>query len=314
MPLTSAENATASRTRSPKRRHRWLLLPVGAVLLAEMLVRGLGFIDFPVYEANAQVGYIQASGQHGSFLNRNQWEFNSLHMSAPEFTPNPALDMLLVGDSVVSGGNGYQQQDRLGPALQASAQHRARGATVWPVAAGSWALRNELAWLRENPQVPAQVDRVIFVLNTGDFGEASSWSCEATHPRKRPAVALWYLFNKYVYAFEACGHVPQGLQVPPGDLAAELRSFLAVYGDKSLFVLYPDRAETENPALARAHFAAGLALLASSGAHKIVQLTGDKRWRTDFYKDDIHPTPEGNRVLADILAGSTELRQFETAF
>lgn len=310
MPPTSSADVPASRARSPKRRHRWLLLSVGAVLFAEMLVRGLGFIDFPVYEANAQVGYIQAGSQHGSFLNRNQWEFNSLHMSAPEFTPtpNPARDILLVGDSVVLGGNAYQQQDRLGPALQASAQHYARGGVVWPVAAGSWALRNELAWLRENPQVPAQVDQVVFVLNTGDFGEASSWSCEATHPRKRPAVALWYLFNKYVYAFEACGQVPPNLQVPPGDLAAELRSFLAVYGDKSLFVLYPDRAETENPALARANFAAGLALLTSSGAQKIVPLAGNERWRTDFYKDDIHPTPEGNRVLADILVGSTELK------
>jgi hypothetical protein len=285
-----------------------LLFSIGAVLFAEMLVRGLGLIDFPVYEANPQLGYIQAGSHNGSFLNRNRWEFNSLRMSAPEFTPNPALDMLLLGDSVVLGGNAYQQQDRLGPALQASAQHYARGGVVWPVAAGSWALRNELAWLRENPQVPAQVDRVIFVVNTGDFGEASSWSCEATHPRKRPAVALWYLFNKYVYAFEACGDVPPGLQVPPGDLAAELRSFLAVYGDKSLFVLYPNRAEAENPALARANFAAGLALLTSSGAQKIVPLAGNERWRTDFYKDDIHPTPEGNRVLADILVGSTELK------
>ena len=306
MTFTSVANSPASGGTSPKRRHRWLLLIVGAMLFAEMLVRSLGFVDFPVYDANALVGYIPAAGQHGSFLNRNRWEFNSLHMGAPEFTPGPALDVLLVGDSVVLGGNGYSQQDRLGPALQASLQEYARGGAVWPISAGSWALRNELAWLRENPQVTAQVDRVLFIVNNGDFGEASSWSCEATLPRSRPTVALWYLFNKYVYAFEECGRVPAGLQVPPGDLAAELRSFLAEHGEKTMFVLYPDRAETENPALAQAHLAVGLALLTSSGARTVVQLAGNERWRTDLYKDDIHPTPEGNRVLAGILAGWLE--------
>ena len=62
--------------------------------------------------------------------------------------------------------------------------------------------------MRLNPQVPNSVKSMVFVLNTGDFGEASSFSCELTHPRTRPTVALWYLFNKYVYAFEPCGAVP----------------------------------------------------------------------------------------------------------
>lgn len=308
MPSNSALNAPASGDPVPKRRHRWLLLAVVAMLFAEMLVRGLGFIDFPIYDANAIVGYIPASNQHGSFLNRNRWEFNSLHMGAPEFKPSPALDVLLVGDSLVFGGNGYRQQDRLGPALQASLQAYARGGAVWPISAGSWNLRNELAWLRENPEVPSQVDRVLFVVNSEDFGEASSWSCETTHPRTQPAVALWYLFNKYVYLFEKCGRVPAGLQVPPGDLSAELRSFLAAHGEKTMFVLYPARAEAESPALAQAHFASALALLTSSGVHKVFQLAGNEFWRTDLYRDDIHPTPEGNRVLAGILAKWIELK------
>jgi len=298
--LKAAENAWS------RNRHSWLALLLTGMLIAEMLVRCLGLIDFPVYEANSMIGYIPAAGQHGSFLNKNKWEFNSLHMGASEFTPSSALDVLLVGDSVVFGGNGYRQQDRLGPVLQDNLQASLPGVAVWPISAGSWALRNELAWLRQNPQVPAQVDRVLFVVNTGDFGEASSWSCEATHPRTKPTVALWYLFNKYVYAFEACSHVPAGLQVPPGNLATELKSFLLLYSDKTAFVLYPDRAETENPALAQARFAAGLALLTASGARSIVQLAGNEHWRIEFYKDEIHPSSEGDRVLGSILAKVVE--------
>lgn len=157
-----------------------------------------------------------------------------------------------------------------------------------------------------NPQVPAQVDKVLFVLNSGDFAQASSWTCEATHPRARPVVALGYLFNKYVHAFEKCGEVPAGLQVPPGDLGAELNAFLAAHGDKAVFVLYPDREELQSQALIQEHFAAGQALLAAAGA-RTVQVADDARWNTAHYKDGIHPTTEGNRVLAgvlgDVLAG-----------
>ena len=49
--------------------------------------------------------------------------------------------------------------------------------------------------MRLNPQVPASVNRIVFVLNSGDFEGASSWACELTHPRTRPVVALWYLVH-----------------------------------------------------------------------------------------------------------------------
>ena len=120
----------------------WLLLVIALSLSSEAFVRSLGVVDFPLYQANMQIGYIPALSQQGSFLNRNDWKFNSLHMGAPEFLPGPVLDLLLVGDSVVYGGNAYRQSDRLGPALQASLQLHSPGALVWPISAGSWALRN----------------------------------------------------------------------------------------------------------------------------------------------------------------------------
>jgi len=48
-----------------------------------------------------------------------------------------------------------------------------------------------LAYMRLNPQVPASVKQIVFVLNTGDFeNTASSWACEWTHPRTKPVLAL----------------------------------------------------------------------------------------------------------------------------
>jgi hypothetical protein len=156
--------------------------------------------------------------------------------------------------------------------------------------------------MRLNPQVPASVSRIVFVLNTGDFGaDASSWRCELTHPRTRPTVALWYLFSKYVHSFEPCADVPAALKVPDGDVAAELQAFMAQYAGKTTFVLYPDKTEVADPALEAKGFAAGEAILKAAGATRVVHVLQDKRWNGELYKDGIHPSAAGNRVLAGII-------------
>lgn len=100
-------------------------------------------------------------------------------MGAPAFAPNPARDVLLVGYSLVLGGNQFRAPERLGPSLQALMQAYSSDVNVWPIAPGSWALRNELAYLHLNPQVPS----------SADFEAASSWCCELKHPRW---ASRWY--------------------------------------------------------------------------------------------------------------------------
>ena len=118
-------------------RRFWLSL---STAVAEGCVRALWMVDFALYEANAQIGYIPAANQQGSFLNKNDWQFNALHMGAPAFAPNPARDVLLVGDSLVYGGNAYSQSQRLGPTLQAQLQV-AGGCGLFPRAVGRCVIR-----------------------------------------------------------------------------------------------------------------------------------------------------------------------------
>lgn len=274
---------------------------LGLVAAVEIAARAAGAVDFPVYEANNEIGYIPKASQSGSFLRKNDWYFNAKSMGASEFSPSAGTDLLLIGDSIVYGGNPYRREDRLGPQLQ-----KAAGIAVWPISAGSWALRNELAYLRSNPDVVAQVDRFVFVLNAGDFNQASSWSCEATHPRSRPVWAGLYLFQKYVWDWHPCGAVPENLKVPDGDWKRELKAFLAspgVQGKPIDFFLYPALPEmsgqgspserVENHAQAVREVAGDAVSLFSVGR--------DPRWSTKYYRDGIHATPEGNAVLAGII-------------
>ena len=200
-------------------------LGLGAALLvgglaAEVGVRVAGLVDFPLYDADATIGYIPKANQRGSFLNKNDWVINEKHMGAETFVPDPAGNILLVGDSIVWGGNPYALPDRLGPRLQALVKGK-----VWPIAAGSWSLQNQLAYLNANPDVVSRVDTIVFVLNSGDLGPPSSWNCSLTHQRERSTVALIYLAKKYVLRWP-CEGTPAELQLKTQDPLVILRAFI----------------------------------------------------------------------------------------
>ena len=99
------------------------------------------------------------------------------------------------------------------------------------------------------------------------------------------------------------------LQVQPGHLAQELHAFMAVYGAKTTFMLYPVKDEQADSATEAKGFAAGKMLLQAAGAERIVHLQQDARWQTHLYKDGIHPTAEGNQVLALVIFDALNLHQ-----
>jgi|SRR5450830_1296185 len=125
--------------------------------VGEIAVRALGAVDFPLYDADNTIGYIPKANQSGSFLNKNDWVFNDLHMgSGRQFAPSTKLDVLLVGDSIVLGGNPLRQSERLASQVEGGTD-----LAVWPISAGSWSLHNELTYLRQHTQVVRAVDAIV---------------------------------------------------------------------------------------------------------------------------------------------------------
>jgi hypothetical protein len=271
-----------------------LAVGVASVVMAETVPRALGMVDFPIYEVNDRIGYIPAPSQSGSFLNKNEWYLNSLSMaSVEEFAPSENIDdVLVIGDSIVWGGNGYRWEDRLVEQMKTMT-----AAQVWSVSAGSWAIVNELNYLEDHPEVVKRVDRLVFVVNEGDFGTPSSWRSPYTHPREKPISAFFYLLNKYVLKPDIAP-TPESLLVAAEGPIEKLQNFLSVCECSVDFWVYPTRAEVngKKTELSTGDMVAALQrVLPDNRIHKVIDLEG---WSDAIYKDSIHPLPEGFRILA----------------
>jgi hypothetical protein len=275
-----------------------VLLALG-LAAAELLVQLSGIIDMPLYQADNQLGYIPAPNQSGAFLHSRHYRFNEYSMGSAAFEPDPRrFNLLLVGDSIVLGGNPINHSERLGPQLE-----KISGWQVWPVSAGSWALQNELAYLRKHPDVLGRVDAVAIVLNSGDFGEPSSWVSPLTHPLERPFPALLYVFKKYALASRPPFEPKPELRVSLRDWRADLRDFSNSF-DKPVYIfMYPGLDELHDPVKMNEQLNSRIpelqAQLGSSA--RVFKVADLPDWKESYYRDGVHPTAEGNAAFSRII-------------
>jgi hypothetical protein len=286
-----------------------VLVGVAALLvLSEVAVRQAGLVEFPLYVLDAEYGYAPARNQSGAFLRRNRWTFNDIGLGVDAtWEGNARRNLLLVGNSIVLGGNPYDQPDKLGPLLQRGV---GPACAVWPVAAGGWTTVNEMSYLERHPELAARADFVVWEVMPGQMGRAQLLTREWTHPTVAPGWATAYLVRKGLG--ERFVGPPAAPPPTPAQLEDGFRRFDAMLGRMAqasrrsppgIVFLYPDRAQL---ALARrglewAPERARIEALAAARRFLVVDVARDGRWSEALYRDAVHPTPEGNAVLAAIL-------------
>jgi len=295
----------------------YLALKAAASLLillfaAEVGVRLSGIADFPIYSSDDQIGYCLRPNQSGKFLNRNHWFVNDRGMAtAAPWNPAGHRNILILGNSIVYGGNPYDQKDKLAPTMQ---RELAAGDILWPIAAGGWTNVNEVAYLERNPDVVQSANFFVWEYMVGGLGGLARWHNEYGFPRTHPLWATGFVCRRYV--------LPQFINIdmnelPPtgAPMASNSQRFEAAIGKLNtaigsttpgiLFLFpgegqflaarrgeewLPERAEVER--IARRY---GL---------KLVDVSRSPEWHEGLYRDGTHPTVEGNKVLARILTSA----------
>lgn len=290
---------------------------VVAAVGVELWIRSQGIVDFPIYDTDEGIGYIPKAGQQGSYLNRFPWLVNERNMTAGPWKPNEKPDLLLIGDSIVWGGEEYRHEEKLGPQLQ----KHLPGWSVWAVGASSWSVFNEAEYLKRNPEVMEATDFLLWELNSEDFAAKAGFFTDANTPRARPWSATVYAIRKYLLPVDFKGWLRgmvNQIQPPPvrpsvdpriaEDKLIEALNLFERRGVPMLILVYPNRAEwvarqqaNGRPTMIYEAFLKRIQGLQFSKL-RVVDGRTMSPWSEGDYRDDIHPTAEGNDRLAQFLA------------
>ncbi len=292
-------------------RRAWrLALAAGLALLvaAEVIVRGVGLVDFPVYAVDSQVGYYPQPNQAGRLMQKRHWVFNdrSMGIAAP-WKATDKTDILLIGNSVVLGGTPYDQPAKVTPLMQSQL---AATCAVWPVATGGWSAVNALNFLERNTDIVDGNDFFVWEYMAHGLTRPTAWLGEAKFPTHTPLWAGGYVMHKWLDEWIASP--PAQVPATAATVADNYQRFEAMLSrlaraghrrGSGIVLLYPDRNQLagarlglewmpERPRIER---------MARDHGLLIVDVASQPQWTDTLYRDDVHPTPQGNAVLAGIL-------------
>lgn len=283
--------------------------------MTEFAVRLSGVVDFPTYSVDDRIGYIPKPNQSGSFLHTHAWVFNdrSMGTSSP-WNPARRPSILLIGNSIVMGGNPFDQKDKLGPLMQ---QRIGDEYAVWPIAAGGWTNVNEMVYLARNPDVGPSARFFVWEYMGGGLSTLAQWHGDYVFPHERPLWASWYAFRRYIWPHLYHEHMSELPPVGAPDPAQVKRFEAAVAGlcrgirpqCPGLLFLYPVRTELLQARQGHEWLKerAEIGHIARDNGLSILDISKRPEWNEDLYRaDGVHPTVQGNVALAAILSSAIE--------
>lgn len=295
------------------KRVRRVLIGLGLTVLvlllaAEVALRYAGWVDFPLYSRDPRFGYFPAPQQSGHFRNRKHWVFNDQGLGvAAAWQPSDRADILLVGNSIVSGGNAYDQPEKLAPRLQVKlGEHCA----VWPVASGAWTTVNAVRYLEAHPDLVAKSDFFIWEFMSHQMDHANPWVTELRHPTRRPVWALGYVLRKLVS--ERFGVSNEPVAEPATNTGKNYDDFERLVqqlapasrqSPRGIILAYPTLTQWRLSREGRDWLPDRQRLERLAKTHDLLLLDLAKlpAWTEEVYWDQVHLSPFGNAVLASQL-------------
>jgi hypothetical protein len=176
----------------------WLLL--GILVVTELVLRFVfGFCDAPLYIADSDFEYVYAPNQN-CYRFRNVVKTNEFSMRSDPINSTDTTVILLVGDSVVNGGNLANHDDLASTILEKKlTNHYGQTVRVLNITAGSWGPDNVFAFLKKNGFFGA--DLVCLVTSSHDaydnMNHGEVVGSNPNYPKENHKVALYELWDRY---------------------------------------------------------------------------------------------------------------------
>lgn len=291
-----------------------MVLAAGAELFAR---RVLGLGDPPLSIADPQIEYLfkPSATYHrfGNVAHYNAWSMRSRDFERSKADPKE-LRVLLLGDSVVNGGAETDQAQLASSLLEQrlSAQFQ-RPVILGNVSAGSWGPPNLLAYVKRYGLFDA--DAVVIVLSSHDYADAPTFAptvgVDPNYPDRTPVFALQEVFGRYLPRYVALlrpAHAEPPAKPRQRDIDWSLDSechLIEMARSRGIPVLvaqhleqheYGGREDPGNRAIRDTAQRCGADVIALGAAYEVAMKRGEKP-----YRDEIHPSSVGQRIMADAL-------------
>ncbi|MEK5752394.1 hypothetical protein V3519_10285 [Acinetobacter variabilis] len=281
------------------------ILVIALIGISEVFLRFKGAIDFPLYQAEPNGHYSLIPNQQGKFLNKNEWFVNSSGFNNDREIDSKKPYIMLVGDSVVYGGNPINYKDRIGYTLEKELSQN-----VYVGALGGWSLYNEMQFINKNIGIAKNAEFLVIQYDNGDLtGFAKLNPNGVTHPTEKPQLATYYYLQKYVYPklinktnASELPSIPEKA-LSNGDWEKELLEISKNIKGKILFVLYPDKkALADKDLWDDQTYHIKKFINENKDKFDYIDIVKIPEWNSQLYRDGIHPSNDGNQVIANVIA------------
>jgi lysophospholipase L1-like esterase len=309
----------------PRRPRRYWALGLLLVLVAvtELGLRvGFGLGNPVLLQADPYTGYRFQPNQRvvrfGKRISYNQFSQRSQPITLPK--PPSVLRLLMVGDSVLNGGNPTDQSETITELFQTLVQSTGQPAEVLNASAGSWGIGNQLGYLQQFGIFDS--DAVVLQIGAHDLYQPTSTSeklgRDPNFPDRRPLLAIQELWVRYLLPRlhqQFAGSMPITAISPSFDptiTALRNRQHLSAAINlvqahrRPVFILFiPGYPQVVSPVAPTPYKAEFLQVVQSLNAPIIdMQL----RWQAlppatiaSYFRDEVHLTVAGHRVIATAL-------------
>lgn len=301
---------------------RWYFgLAIGFISLGELSLRGLGFGNPTLMQADAETGYRFVPNQV-VYRFGHRIEYNQFSQRSEPIKPEKSLGtlrVLMAGDSVLNGNNTTDQKQTISELLEAQLQVAGQQAEVLNASAGSWGIGNQLGYFRKFGFFNS--DAVILQIGTHDLlqpmSESGGVGKTPLMPDKKPLLAIQEVFDRHILpAFKNRLRTPSPApsRSPRPDLEKfaenmqQLQEIIARCRGQNLpiFILYtPDRRDLiplPNSPPFKSEFLQQMEQL------KVPVIDVHAAWsnlpRTTvetFFRDGVHPTVAGYESITEVL-------------
>jgi lysophospholipase L1-like esterase len=301
-----------------------LVAIVGLLIAIELGLRSLwGFGDRIIYLPDEEIGYLLAPNQKVRRFG-NRTEINQYSMrSNPIEKQRPASTwrIFLLGDSIANGA-WWTDKDRTISALieqqlKPSLPQSYQSLEVLNASANSWGPRNQLAYLKRFGTFDAQI--VILLLNTDDLFATAPTSLlvgrDITYPDRKPNSAIGEILERVFVRNKPIPGLEKVYQEKGDRVGTNLKAIKEIHTIATqnqaqfLLAITPLLREVDGTESREYEQKARLRLQTFAQTEAITLIDFLPLFKqadnpTALYRDRIHLTPDGNRLVSEKLAAA----------